>query len=67
MGHLKDVKSSYFKHFLYASYFNLLAVGVVITGIIHSVFPFLFKFTPYNLAKKIVDGTEKNFIHDKSQ
>lgn len=67
MGHLKDVKSSYIKHFLYASYFNLLAVGVVVTGIIHSIFPFMFQFTPYRLAKKIVDATEKHFIHDKSQ
>lgn len=61
MGHLKEVKSSYFKHFIYATYFNILAVGVVVTGIIHSIFPFLFEFTPYRLAKKIVDGTEKHF------
>lgn len=61
MGHLKDVNSSYLKHFLYATYFNLLAIGIVVTGIIHSVFPFLFKFTPYKLAKKIVEGTEQHF------
>ena len=64
MGHLKDVKSSYFKHFIYATYFNILAIGVVVTGIIHSIFPFLFEFTPYRLAKKIVDGTEKHFKSD---
>jgi hypothetical protein len=64
MGHLKDVQAGYFKHFAYASYYNLLAVLVVITGVIHSVFPFWFKFTPYNLAKKIVEGTERNFKHD---
>jgi hypothetical protein len=61
MSHLKEIKSSYLKHFLYASYFNLLAVAIVITGVIHSIFPFLFVFTPYNLAKKIVEGTDKHF------
>jgi hypothetical protein len=64
MGHLKQAKTTYFKHFLYASYFNLIAVLIVITGVIHSVFPFMFKFTPYKLAKKIVNETERNFIHD---
>lgn len=64
MGHLKDVNSSYIKHFIYATYFNLLAIGIVVTGIIHSIFPFLFEFTPYRLAKKIVDGTEKYFKPD---
>jgi len=39
-------------------------VLIVVTGVIHSVFPFWFEFTPYRLAKKIVDGTEKNFIND---
>lgn len=66
MGHLKEVKSSYFKHFVYATYFNLLALAVFVTGFIHSIFPFMFQFTPYKLAKKIVTETEKNFIHDKS-
>jgi len=60
--HLQDAKTGYFKHFAYASYFNLLALLVFITGVIHSVFPFLFPYTPYKLAKKIVDGTEKHFI-----
>jgi hypothetical protein len=61
MGHLKEIKSSYIKHFFYANYYNFLALLVLITGIIHSIFPFIFKFTPYNLSKKIVEGTEKNF------
>jgi ABC-type long-subunit fatty acid transport system fused permease/ATPase subunit len=60
--HLRKVKSNYFKHFAYATYFNFLALLVFITGVIHSVFPFLFAFTPYKLAKKIVDGTEKHLI-----
>jgi hypothetical protein len=64
MSHLRQAKTTYFKHFVYASYYNWLAVLIVITGVIHSVFPFLFEFTPYRLAKKIVDGTEKNFIND---
>jgi len=60
--HLKAVNANYFKHFFYATYFNILALLVFITGTIHSIFPFLFPYTPYKLAKKIVDGTEKHFI-----
>jgi len=65
MEHLRKAKSSYIKHFIYANYYNGIAILIVITGIIHSIFPFIFEFTPYKLAKKIVDGTEKNFKHDK--
>lgn len=61
-NHLSKINTGYFKHFAYASYFNFLALLVVITGVIHSVFPFVFAFTPYKLAKKIVDETERNFI-----
>tara|TARA_B100001287_G_C22665232_1_gene522483 strand:+ start:1347 stop:1553 length:207 start_codon:yes stop_codon:yes gene_type:complete len=60
-NHLKKVKSNYFKHFFYAMYFNILALLVFITGTIHAIFPFIFPFTPYRLAKKITDGTEKHF------
>jgi hypothetical protein len=59
--HLTKAKSSYVKHFRYATYYNLLALLVFITGTIHSIFPFLFAFTPYRLAKKITDGTERHF------
>ena len=58
--HLKKINVSYFKHFMYATYFNFLAILIVITGVIHSIFPFVFAFTPYKLAKKIVDGTEEH-------
>ena len=58
--HLSKANAGYFKHFAYATYFNILAILVVITGIIHSIVPFIFAFTPYKLAKKIVDGTEKH-------
>tara|TARA_B100000900_G_scaffold287594_1_gene246599 strand:+ start:373 stop:594 length:222 start_codon:yes stop_codon:yes gene_type:complete len=61
LNHLKKIKSSWLKHFLYASYFNFLALLILITGLIHSIFPWIFTFTPYKLAKKIVDGTEKQF------
>ena len=60
-NHLKKAKTSYFKHFFYAMYFNILALLVFITSTIHAIFPFLFAFTPYKLAKKITDGTEKHF------
>jgi len=64
MSHLRQARTTYFKHFVYASYYNWLAVLIVITGVIHSVFPFWFEFTPYRLAKKIVDSTERNFINN---
>ena len=62
--HLKKVDSSWIKHFLYASYFNFLALLIFLTGVIHSFLPWIFAFTPYKLAKKIVDGTEKQFNSD---
>jgi hypothetical protein len=61
MNHLSKINSTWTKHFLYASYYNFLALLILVTGIIHSIFPFLFEFTPYKLAKQIVEGTEKNF------
>ena len=61
LNHLKKIKSSWLKHFLYANYFNFLALLIFITGLIHSIFPWIFTFTPYKLAKKIVNGTEKQF------
>lgn len=59
--HLKKANTNYFKHLYIAMYFNMLALLVFITGTIHAIFPFVFAFTPYNLAKKITDGTEKHF------
>ena len=64
LKHLKKINSSWLKHFFYASYFNFLALLIFITGVIHSIFPWIFVFTPYKLAKKIVDGTEKQFGSD---
>ena len=46
---------------------NFLALLVFITGVIHSIFPWIFVFTPYKLAKKIVDGTEKQFGSDNKR
>lgn len=60
--HLKKINTGYLTHFMYATYFNVLAILIVLTGIIHSIFPFVFAFTPYKLAKKIVDGTEEHLI-----
>lgn len=58
--HLKKTKSSYFRHFKYAMYFNMIALLVFITGTIHAFLPMLFPYLPYELAKRITDGTEKN-------
>ena len=62
--HLQKAGANYFKHFFYATYYNFLTLLVFITGTIHSIIPWVFAFTPYKLAKKIVDGTERNFIKD---
>ena len=64
LNHLKKIKSSWIKHFLYASYFNFLALLIFITGFIHSIFPWVFAFTPYKLAKRIVNETQKQFSAD---
>ena len=64
LNHLKKIKSGWIKHFLYASYFNFLALLIFFTGFIHSIFPWVFAFTPYKLAKRIVNETEKQFSAD---
>jgi ABC-type long-subunit fatty acid transport system fused permease/ATPase subunit len=64
LNHLKNAKSNYFKHFYYAMYFNMIALLIFITGVIHAFFPFVFAFTPYKLAKKITNGTETHFKKD---
>jgi len=64
LKHLQRTGSGYFKHLYYAMYFNFLALLVFITGTIHAFIPFVFAFTPYKLAKKITDGTERTFKRD---
>ena len=64
-NHLKEVNSSYFRHFFIALYFVSLLFAAAITGFIHAIFPFIFPFTPYQLAKKVTDGTEKYFLDNK--
>jgi hypothetical protein len=59
--HLKKTKGGYFRHLKYAMYFNVIALLVFITGTIHAFVPFLFPYLPYDLAKRITDGTEKHF------
>ncbi len=64
-NHLKEVKSGYFKHCFIALYFVALLFAAAITGLIHAFIPFVFPFTPYNLTKKVTDGTEKYFLNNK--
>jgi hypothetical protein len=63
-SHLKKVGASYTKHFLYATWFNMVALAIFVTGTIHSVLPFVFANTPYKLAKYIVTNAEKEFNLD---
>jgi hypothetical protein len=59
--HLQKAGANYFQHLIVALWFSLIALLVAITGAIHAIFPFMFGFLPYRLAKRITDGTEKNF------
>ena len=61
--HLRKANSHYLRHFVFAMWFNVLALALLITGIVHAFLPWLFPFTPYRLAKKIVQATEKYFIN----
>lgn len=61
IDHLDKAEANWLTHFYKAMYFNGIGLLMVITGIIHAFFPQLFGFLPYKLAKKITDGTEKNF------
>ena len=69
LDHLKKAEASWFKHWYMALYYSGIAFLVGIFGVIHAFIPPLFGFLPYKLAKKITDGTEKNFpgclIEDK--
>jgi len=60
LNHLQKTKSNYIKHFTYAMFYNIIALLVFITGIIHAFLPMIFPYLPYELAKKITDGTEKH-------
>lgn len=59
--HLKKANTNYFTHLFIAVYYSSLGILIFFIGILHAFFPFLFGFTPYKIAKKITDGTEKNF------
>ena len=59
--HLQKAGTNYFTHLYVAIWFSIIALLVCITGLIHAVFPFMFGFLPYRLAKRITDGTENNF------
>ncbi len=60
-NHLKKANANYFTHCFIAICYSFIGLGIFAMGILHAFFPFLFGFTPYKLAKKITDGTEKNF------
>ena len=61
LHHLNKTESSYFQHLVFAMWLNLLALAIVITGVIHAFIPWIFPFTPYHLAQKIIRDTEKYF------
>jgi hypothetical protein len=60
--HLKKAKTNYLFHAATSLYYSFLGLLIFVMGLLHAVFPFLFGFTPYKIAKKITDGTEKYFL-----
>ena len=64
-NHLNKVSSGYFQHLFIALYLVALLFSAAVIGLIHAFIPFLFPFTPYNLAKKVVKYTENYFINNK--
>jgi uncharacterized membrane protein len=60
-NHLTKVKSGYFRHLFIALYLVALLFAAAFTGLIHAFLPFVFPFTPYKLAKKVVKYTEEYF------
>lgn len=71
MNHLQKAEASWFKHWYMALYYSGISILSGLLGIIHAFIPPLFGFLPYKLAKKVTDGTEKNFpgclIDDKEK
>jgi|SaaInl0LU_22_DNA_1037365.scaffolds.fasta_scaffold194892_2 pilus assembly protein TadC len=62
-NHLPKTGVGYFKHFWYASYYNVLLLITLVLGIIHSIIPFVFAYTPLKIVQKIVADAEKNLTH----
>ena len=60
--HLYKVRSGYFRHLVYAMWFNGMALLIFLTGMVHALVPWLFPLTPYRLAQKITAGTETVFL-----
>ena len=60
MDHLQKAESSWFKHWYMALYYSGIAILSGLLGIIHAFIPTVW-ISSYKLAKKVTDGTEKNF------
>ena len=63
--HLKKANTNYFFHAIISLKYSFLGLLIFVMGLVHAVFPFLFGFAPYQIAKKITDGTEKYFLNLK--
>ena len=59
LKHLKKIKTGWFKHFAYATYYNWLALLVFITGTIHSIFPFVFARNEATASTNIAEFTSE--------
>ena len=64
-NHLKTAKTNYVFHAIAALQYSFLGLLIFVLGLIHAVFPFMFGFLPYRLAKRITDGTEKYFLNKR--
>jgi hypothetical protein len=64
--HLKEVRSSYFKHMWYAIKISSWGLLNPITGYIHAFFPFLFPNTPHRIAMRTAEMAEEMIAELKS-
>ena len=71
-NHLKQIHAGYWEHLALGMQCNMLALVSFITGMIHTIFPFLLPFFPIIMTHKIVKLSEEayrkiNVRHHKKQ
>jgi hypothetical protein len=58
LAHCDDVQETYWQHAKHALYFSSLMFVGAIFGLLHAVFPFLFKQTSTNMLARIIARVE---------
>ena len=58
-NHLNKVGMTYWKHFVLGMQCNLYSLFAFVFGMIHTIFPFLFPFLPYEMIRKVEERIGK--------